>query len=156
MDSFDIRDILREAGSKNRDLTTLLLRVQERFGFVPPSVLPDIARHVHRSESEIFGVLSFYRVFHLAPRGRHRVAVCHGTSCHVRGCSEVLDALSRALGIEPGATTADGAITLETVDCLGCCAIGPFGLIDGVFHPRWTPEDAVARIEELRAGEKNR
>jgi NADH-quinone oxidoreductase subunit E len=156
MEDFDIRDILREAGTKGREITSILLRVQDRFGFVPPAVLPAVARHVHRSESEVFGVLSFYRAFDLAPTGRHRIAVCHGTSCHVRGCVDLLEALSRELGIEPGGTTSDGGFTLQAVDCLGCCAIGPFGLVDDVFHPHWTPEEAIARIVQLRAEEKSR
>jgi len=156
MEDNDIRNILRESGTKARDIIPILLRVQERFGFVPPSVLPAVARHVHRSESEVFGLLSFYRAFGLAPKGRHRIAVCHGTACHVRGCVALLEGLSKELGIEPGGTTSDGVFSLETVDCLGCCAIGPFGLIDGVFHPHWTPEEAIARIVELRAEEKSR
>jgi len=150
MNSFDIRDILHDAGTKSKDLIPLLLRVQERFGYVPPDLLPAIARHVRLSESEAFGLLTFYRVFSLEAEGRHRIGVCTGTSCHVRGGTAVAEALSGILGIGPGETSADGAFSLDTVGCLGCCAIGPFVVLDGVFHPRISPEEAVALVEQTR------
>lgn len=156
MNSFDIRDILRDAGTKSKDLVPLLLRVQERFGYVPPDLLPAIARHVRLSESEAFGLLTFYRAFSLEAKGRHRLAVCTGTSCHVRGGAAVAEALSDLLGIGPGETSADGEFSLETVGCLGCCAIGPFVVLDGVFHPRVSPEEVVALVGQARIKENGK
>jgi len=156
MNAIDIRDLLRDAGTKSKDLTPLLLRVQERFGHIPPELLPSIARHVHLSESEVFGILSFYRAFSVEAKGRHRLTVCAGTSCHVRGGPSVVEALAKALGINPGETSADGAFSLETVECLGCCAIGPFLVVDGVFHPRISTEEAVTLVGRMRAEEEGR
>jgi NADH:ubiquinone oxidoreductase subunit E len=156
MEAFDIREILSDAPSGQRGLIKILHRVQARFGHVPPSVLPVIARHIHISESELFGVLTFYRDFTLQPRGRHTVTVCLGTACHVRGGAEVAKELGLVLALEPGQTTPDAAFSLETANCLGCCAIGPVLVLDGIFHARVTPRSALTLVEKVLAGERRR
>jgi NADH-quinone oxidoreductase subunit E len=153
-DPFDIRDILHEAGSRPRDLIGILHRIQDRFGHVPASVLPTVAKYVRMSPSEVYGVLSFYPRFHLRPPARHVVEVCLGTACHVRGGDAVAEELGRSLAIRPGETSPDGQIDLRTVNCLGCCAIGPVLHVDGRFEARVTAGRAREIVLALRRGER--
>jgi len=150
----ELDDLLKEGGSRSRDTIPVLHKVQQHFGHIPPAALPAIARHLHISESELFGVLSFYKAFTLKPKGRHTITVCLGTACHVRGGERIAEEMENSLGVPAGETTADGLFTLETVNCLGCCAIGPVMVVDGVTHARTTAPSARDLIEKLRAGEK--
>jgi NADH-quinone oxidoreductase subunit E len=129
-----IDEILKEFPSDKRALITILHRVQEKFGYIPAEAITCIARHLKVTENELFGVLTFYRAFSLVPKGRHVVKVCLGTACHVRGGLMVLEEFERKLEIKAGQTTPDGEFTLETVNCIGCCAIGPVVLIDEDYH----------------------
>ena len=128
----------------------ILHRLQEEFGHVPPEALPTIARRLHLTENEIFGVLTFYNAFSLKPKGRHVVKVCLGTACHVRGGAQIADEIGRQLSLAPGETSADGAFTLETVNCLGCCAIGPVVVVDGDYHGNATVQGVAAILTKYR------
>ncbi|MCX6565338.1 MAG: NAD(P)H-dependent oxidoreductase subunit E [Candidatus Aminicenantes bacterium] len=150
----ELDDLLKESGSRSRDTIPVLHKVQERFGHVPPEALPTIARRLHVSESELYGVLSFYKAFSLRPKDAHTISVCLGTACHVRGGEQIIQELENALGISAGKSTADGLFTLETVNCLGCCAIGPVMVVDGVTQARITPQAARELLARIRAGEK--
>jgi len=138
----ELDDLLKESGNRSRDVIPILHKVQEHFGHIPPAALPAIARRVHISESELYGVLSFYKAFTLKPKDAHTISVCMGTACHVRGGDRIVEELENGLGISAGKSTADGMFMLETVNCLGCCAIGPVMVIDGVPHAPITPESA--------------
>jgi NADH-quinone oxidoreductase subunit E len=151
-EAFDIRDILREAGGRPRDLIGILHRVQDRFGYIPETVLPLVARHVRTTPGEVYGVLTFYPRFHLAPPARHTLEVCLGTACHVRGGDAVAEELERTLGVAPGRSTPDGQFDFRTVNCLGCCAIGPVLRVDGRFEARVTAGRARDIVSELRPG----
>jgi len=129
-----IDEILKEFSSDKRALITILHRVQEKFGYISAEAIPRIARHLKVTENELFGVLTFYRAFSLVPKGRHVVKVCLGTACHVRGGPMVLEEFERKLEIKAGQTTPDDEFTLETVNCIGCCAIGPVVLVDEDYH----------------------
>lgn len=150
----ELDDILKDSGNRPRDLISILHKIQEQFGHLPPAALPSIARRVHISESELYGVLSFYKAFTLKPKGRHTITVCLGTACHVRGGERIAEELENALGIPAGETTEDALFTLETVNCLGCCAIGPVMVVDGVTHARTVPRTARELVARIRAGEK--
>jgi len=152
----ELDDLLKESGNRSRDVIPILHKVQEHFGHVPPATLPLIARRVHISESELFGVLSFYKAFTLKPKGRHTITVCLGTACHVRGGERIAEEMENVLGIPAGETTGDGLFTLETVNCLGCCAIGPVMVVDGAVHARTVPASARGLVEAIRAKEKGR
>lgn len=88
---------------------------------------------------QVYGVATFFKAFSLKPRGKHLVNVCLGTACHVRGAPAVLDEVKRRLGIDPGETTEDRQFTLETVNCLGACALGPIVVVDGEYHGQMLP-----------------
>lgn len=106
-------------------LITILQQVQERLGYLPKEAVYEIASLLGMSASEIFGVLSFYAQFRTTPRGRNIVTVCRGTACHVRGAPRILKETENRLGIKEGETTPDLEYTLETVACIGACALAP-------------------------------
>ena len=106
-------------------LIAVLQRVQEKIGYLPEEAMKMIAERLSLSLTNIYGVASFYKHFHFKPRGKKIVKVCAGTACHVRGGKAVLTEMENKLGIKEGETTADRAVTLETVGCVGCCALAP-------------------------------
>lgn len=148
MDSKTLSEILKGFGPDARELITILHRVQEAFGHVPREAVSAIARHLGLTDNEIYGVLTFYRAFSLQPKGRYVIKVCLGTACHVRGGVEVADELSRRLSLAPGKTSADGKFSLETVNCLGCCAIGPVVVVNEEYHANVS----LSKVEGLLAG----
>lgn len=126
--------MLNEYGSEQKELIHMLHRVQSEYGYIPEEAIRQIARHLKISESEIYGVLTFYKAFSLKPRGKHLITICMGTACHVRGAPRILDEFSRQLEVSPGETSEDNLFTLETVNCVGACALGPIAIADGEYH----------------------
>lgn len=126
-------------------LIQLLLDIQHELKWIPKEAIMRINKRLKIPVSEIYRVASFYTALSLKPRGKHLVRVCSGTACYVRGGSRILDTVELALGIKSKETSADGKYTLETVNCLGCCALGPVVEIDGKYHGAPT----TARAREL-------
>jgi len=145
-----MKDAVGELGLMQRDLIHLLHKVQKEKGYVPAQAIGEISRQLGISESEIFGVLTFYKAFSLKPQGEHLITICLGTACHVRGGPRILDEFRRRLGIEPGETSADNLFTLETVNCVGACALGPIVITDGGYHGQMKTQDVAGLIEELK------
>lgn len=110
---------------KKSELIPILQSVQTKFGYLPESMMLEISNFTGVPESQVFGVSSFYAQFRLKPIGKNRVILCRGTACHVRGAPKVLEEASRQLGIGEGETSEDLKYTLETVACMGCCALAP-------------------------------
>ena len=119
--------------SRAEHLIPALQFVQEQAGYLPREAMTAVARHLKVSEAKVFGVASFYSLFHLKPRGRNQITVCRGTACHVRGSARILGELERTLGIQAGGTTPDMLFSLETVACLGSCALAPVVVKDKVY-----------------------
>ena len=117
-------------------LIAVLEEVQAKHGYLPEEVLRKIALDSNRSLVDVYGVATFYRAFSLQPRGRHLISVCLGTACHVQGGPRIAEELQRQLGILPGETTPDREFTLETVNCLGACALGPVVVVDGHYFSK--------------------
>ena len=117
----------------------VLQEVQEKLGYLPREAIDEISRALHISASQIYGVITFYAQFRTTPRGRHIVRVCRGTACHVRGGAQVLDAVKRYLQVEDNETTTDLEYTLETVACIGACALAPAMVIDEDTFGQMTP-----------------
>ncbi len=126
--------IMRKYDFQKNALIQVLLDVQERFRWLPRHILSWIGGRLNIPLREIYVVANFYEAFSLEPRGRHIVQVCTGTACHVRGATEMLTRVSVALGIQPGQTDSKQAFTLETVHCLGCCALAPVVQIDSQYY----------------------
>lgn len=135
-----------EPGRTN--LIPILHELQNRFGYVPRESVRLLARALNLSESEIYGVATFYSHFRLTPIGRHHITVCSGTSCHVEQGPRLLDELRRLLHISPGQRTADRQFSLSTVPCFGCCAAAPVMMIDGQLHPHMTPAKLAAVLAD--------
>jgi NADH:ubiquinone oxidoreductase subunit E len=146
-----VDDILREFGPERRALVNVLHRVQETYGYLPQDAIRRIAARFRISESEIYGVLTFYSAFSLTPKGRNVVKVCLGTACHVRGGAQIADEIGRQLSLSPGRTSSDGLFTLETVNCLGCCAIGPVVLINDEYYGHVTIQQVPKILDKFRA-----
>ncbi len=123
-------------------LIPILQDVQAEENYLPREALETISEKLDIPLVRIYSVATFYKAFSLTPRGKHIVQVCMGTACHVRGAPRILDKMVRDLGVQPGGTTKDMEFTLETVNCLGACALGPIVVVDGEYHgqmttPKW-------------------
>jgi NADH-quinone oxidoreductase subunit E len=143
----ELAEILAEYKEEKGALIPVLQRVQEKFGCLREEAISEIARSLRISESEIFGVASFYSQFYFTPRGEHTVKVCLGTACHVRGGEGILDEVKRELGVESGGTTEDYKFSLERVACFGSCALAPVMVIDQDVYGRMT----VAKAKDILA-----
>jgi NADH-quinone oxidoreductase subunit E len=130
--------ILSAFKGRREEVIPILQYAQEEFGYLPEEAMRDIAKFTGVSPSKLYGVASFYAQFRLTPVGENRIMVCRGTACHVRGAQQVLSELSRQLGIKEGETTDDRKYTLETVACVGCCALAPCVTINNRVHGRLT------------------
>lgn len=122
--------IINNYGFDRSCLIAILQDAQDEYGYLPEAVLKHIAEKLKVPLIQIFGVATFFKAFRLTPRGEHTVRVCLGTACHVRGAPSLLEEVERRLKVDVGGTTDDGMFTLETVNCLGCCALGPVTVID--------------------------
>jgi NADH:ubiquinone oxidoreductase subunit E len=133
-------------------LISILEAIQARYGYLPAGALRIVAEQTGRALVDIYGVATFYRSFSLRPRGKHLCSVCVGTACHVRGAPRVAGEVGRHLGIHPAETTTDREFTLETVNCLGACALGPIVVIDGHYFSKVNPAKVGQILEKARAG----
>lgn len=132
-------------------LLPILHAVQEAFGHVPAAAVPVIAQALNLTRAEVHGVVTFYHDFRDAPAGQHTLALCRAEACQSMGCEALAAQAVAKLGCAFGATTADGAVTLQAVYCLGLCATGPAALLDGAPVGRLTPAGLDALIEGLRS-----
>lgn len=115
-------------------LIQILLQLQNDFGWLPREMLTEVSKQLEIPLNRVYQIATFYKAFSLAPRGRHLIRVCMGTSCKVRGGDRILDQMRKKLGIEKGENTPDSIFTLETVNCLGCCALGPVITVDDEYY----------------------
>jgi NADH:ubiquinone oxidoreductase subunit E len=129
-----VDEIIARHGGESRALIPLLLDVQKEFFYLPEEALERVATKTGLPAIQVYQVARFYKAFSLKPRGKHTITVCLGTACHVRGGDRIVDQLGRVLGVKAGETTRDKQFTLETVMCLGCCALGPVMVVDGTYY----------------------
>jgi NADH-quinone oxidoreductase subunit E len=132
----EVDTIVKKAESKKTQLIGVLQDVQRAFGYLPFTALSRIAETLEIPLQQIYNVATFYKAFSLKPRGKHRIAVCLGTACHVRGGQNILEQLERELGIKEGGTTEDGLFSLEAVRCIGACSLAPAVMIDEKVYGR--------------------
>ena len=142
---------MRAADGGRSDLVPLLQRAQEALGYLSPEAVRLIARRLKVSESEVYGVATFYAQFRFTPPGRHRLRVCLGTACHVKGGVQMLETMRRRLGVEAGETTADGEYDLERVACVGCCALAPVVALDRAIYGQMSVLKLQAMLDERDA-----
>lgn len=142
--------ILKKYPAGEASILQILQEVQSEYNYLPKDVLTDIARRLHVPLSKIYGIATFFAAFSLEPRGRHCLTVCMGTACHVRGAPEVLLCLEDKLGIAAGETSQDREYTLETVNCLGACALAPIVVVDGKYHGQVSARAVDKIVKEVK------
>jgi NADH-quinone oxidoreductase subunit E len=140
-----INEIIDRYPPQRTVLIQLLLDIQGQFNWVSGEAVRCVSERLGVPLSQIYRVASFYKAMSLEPRGRHIVSVCMGTACHVRGAPRVAEKVGEVLGVGTGGTTDDKRFTVERVNCLGCCALGPVMLVDKDYHGKMTP----AKIEGI-------
>ena len=126
-------------------LVSILQDIQAAFNYMPEDALVQVSQGLDVPVSQVYSVATFFKAFSLEPRGRHTINVCLGTACHVRGAPKVLDKIERELGIKSGETTKDLRFTLERVNCVGACALGPMVIIDDEYHGEMTTD----KVEDM-------
>jgi len=137
--------------SRLSEIMPALRAAQERHdGWLPPQALREVAEEIGVTPAYAKAIASFYDMYHLEPVGRHAVEVCTNLACALAGAQRVVDAFRGELGIEPGETTGDGAITFRTIECAGGCGYAPVVVVDQRYREPTTPDDVPAIVEELR------
>ncbi len=127
--------IIAKYPEKRGALVPILQDINAEMRYLPEGALRYVSESLGLPLSSVYHVATFFTAFSLKPRGRHTIRVCLGTACHVRGSRRVLEAIQRRIGVSPGETTEDGMFTLETVNCLGACALGPVVVVDDEYYP---------------------
>lgn len=145
MDNEKIDQIIDKYQGKASSLIHLLMEIQSKNNWLPKEVLDKVSKKLEVPLSRVMQIVTFYKTFSLIPKGRHEIHVCTGSSCHVRGSTQLLDKVQDLIGIRPGETDADSKFSLETGNCLGSCNLGPEIIIDGKHHGRITP----AKVEDV-------
>ena len=130
-------------------LIQVLLDIQSENNWLPQDALERVSEKLAVSLTQIQHIATFYKAFSLVPKGRHQIHICVGTACHVRGATRVLDTVQDLTGIKPGETDLDLKFSLETVNCLGCCALGPVMEVDGKTHGKIAPGETADILESF-------
>ncbi len=147
----DIAEILKKYPNAGRDaLIPVLQDVQETYGYLSREAVLAVGRHLGLPASKIYGVATFYNQFRFQAPGKHHIQVCRGTACHVKGSAAVLEALKRALKIEPGQTTRDGLFSLEVVACIGACGLAPVIRVDEEYYAGMTADKVRKVLDSYR------
>ena len=148
----DIDDIIERYPGKPEYLIFLLQDIQSAFNYISPEAMATVCEHTGVPQSQAYAVATFYQSFSLEPKGEHEVKVCQGTACHLKGSERLVEHLERRLEVEAGHTTEDLAYTLETVNCLGCCALSPVVVMDGEYHSRATARKLDKILKQTQDG----
>ena len=146
----EIETIIERYGSRESAILSILQDIQAKEKYLPKEVLEQVSQKMRIPMANIFRIATFYNALSIKPRGRHKVDVCLGTACHVRGGNKIIDKLSRDLGFQVGETTKDKRFTLELVRCVGCCSLGPVMVVDGNVFGRLTQEKVPGLLREFK------
>jgi NADH-quinone oxidoreductase subunit E/NADP-reducing hydrogenase subunit HndA len=142
-----IQNICKSFDNQAGELINVLHKTQEKFGYLPAEVQQVIARELNVSEAKVYGVVSFYAFFTMKPKGKHKISVCTGTACYVRGVEKVIEELKDELNIEVGEVTPDGKFSLDCLRCVGACGLAPVMLIGEKVYGRIDPKDVKGILE---------
>jgi NADH-quinone oxidoreductase subunit E len=145
-------EIIERHGYQKAALIGILQDIQAKMNYLPRKALVQVAKSLDLPLTHIYEAATFYKAFSLEPRGKHTIQVCLGTACHVRGGSRVLDYLENRLEVKPGETTKDQSFTLESVNCLGACALGPMMVIDKKYYGKINTNKIESILEKYQNG----
>ena len=154
MQTLQLDSILKGRSSQPQQLIEVLQDVQENDNYLSKDTLEKVAEEFSVPFSDIFSLATYYKAFSLKPKGKYIIFVCMGTACHVRGSDNILQKLEIDLGIKAGDTTPDGLFTIETVNCLGACALGPLIVVNNDYHGEMTLTGVETVLEEYSNQEK--
>jgi len=158
MDLKSVDKIVDKYEEKKTALISILHEIQDRYHHLPEEALRKVASRLQIDLNDLYGVATFYKSFSLTPKGEHAITLCLGTACHVRGGPKILREMTKLLGIQPGGTTKDSKFSLNVVNCLGVCAIGPVMFVDGKFYGEMNLVKAkriIEKINKKRSGVKS-
>lgn len=148
----NMREIIESYDADQRYALAIMQDMQRTFQYVPREGLELLASYLGCPVSSLYSMATFYKALSLVPKGVHIIKCCDGTACHIRGASTLVEGIERELGIGPGETTPDGQFSLETVNCLGSCALAPVMVIDDVYYGKVTLERLKEILSEVRKG----
>lgn len=149
-----IRHIVEKYPAESRHTLSIMQDIQKEWGFIPREALNTISEYLNVPISKLYSMATFYKALSLKPKGRNIIKVCDGTACHIKSSSVLISEIQRLLNISPGETTEDGAFSLETVNCLGSCAIAPVIVINETYYGKVTPSKLKEILDEY-GGVKN-
>jgi len=149
MEVSQIDGIIKHYGRRESAILAILQDIQVKEKYLPKEALEYVSQKMHIPLVHVFRIATFYNALSLKPRGRHKIDVCLGTACHVRGGDKILEKMERDLGISVGETTKDKRFTLESVHCVGCCSLGPVAVVDGNVFGRVSQEKVPTLLKEF-------
>lgn len=151
-DQTEFEGIIQKHPQEKRALIPILQDLQAKYNYLPPVALNMVSQALNVPLIDIISVATFYNTFSLEPKGEHQITICVGTACHVRGAPKILGEFERTLHVEAGHTRKDMKFSLDSVACLGCCAIGPVVVVDGEYHAQTSIRNAskIARMLEKK------
>jgi len=150
MEGSKIDGIIRQYGGRESAILAILQDIQVEEKYLPKETLEYVSQRMQIPLGQIFRIATFYNALSLKPRGRHKIDVCLGTACHVRGGERILNKLERDLGVSVGETTKDKRFTLEAVHCVGCCSLGPVAVVDGDVYGRLSQDKVPALLKDFK------
>ena len=150
MDAAKVQEIIERHRGHNSPLMYILQDLQKEFNYLPKEALQQVGKTLEIPMSRIYALASFFHAFSLEPRGKYVCSVCMGTACHVRGAQRILDNLELELGLKAGSTSQDMKFTVETVNCVGACAIGPVLIVNEEYHGNMTTPKLSKVLKTLR------
>jgi NADH-quinone oxidoreductase subunit E len=150
MEVSKIDGVIEQYGARESALLAILQDIQAEEKYLPKEALEHVSQKMNIPLVQVFRIATFYNALSLKPRGRHKIDVCLGTACHVRGGNKILEKMERDLGITVGETTKDKRFTLESVHCVGCCSLGPVAVVDGDVFGRLSQDKVPALLKEFK------
>jgi NADH-quinone oxidoreductase subunit E len=150
MEVTKIDSIIQEYGARESAILGILQDIQAEEKYLPKEALEYVSQKMNIPMVQVFRIATFYNALSLKPRGRHKIDVCLGTACHVRGGGKILDKVERDLRITVGETTKDKRFTLESVHCVGCCSLGPVAVVDGEVFGRLSQDKVPALLKDFK------
>jgi NADH-quinone oxidoreductase subunit E len=145
-----ITKVVESYPKDRRHSLAILQDIQHRFGYIPREGFDILARYLEIKTAPLYAMATFYRALSLKPKGKHVIKVCDGTACHIRGAPVLLETLERLLKIKAGETAGDGFFSVETVNCLGACAIAPAMVVDETYFSKVKPDEVEEMLNKYR------